>query len=36
MAIDLADGALQPYLRAVEAGTRVCGATVFPLPFLAC
>jgi len=36
MAIELRKGALEPYRRAVEAGERPCGSTVFPLPFLAC
>lgn len=36
MAIELQPGALEPYMRAVEAGKRPCGATLFPLPFLAC
>ena len=36
MALELQEGALGPYMKAVEAGDRPCGATVFPLPFLAC
>ena len=36
MALELQPGALEPYMKAVEAGERACGATLFPLPFLAC
>ena len=36
MACELEEGALKPYLDALEAGERLPGATIFPLPFLAC
>ena len=36
MACELEEGALKPYLDALEAGERLPGGTIFPLPFLAC
>jgi hypothetical protein len=36
MACELRDGALEPYMEAVRTGDRAVGATLFPLPFLAC
>jgi len=36
MACELQEGALRPYLEAVESGRRSPGFTLFPLPFLAC
>lgn len=36
MACELQDGALEPYMEAVSTGDRPVGATLFPLPFLAC
>ena len=36
MACELQPGALDPYIKALEAGERLPGFTMFPLPFLAC
>lgn len=36
MACELRDGVLDPYLRAVNAGLRPPGSTVWPMPFLVC
>jgi len=36
MAWPLREGVLEPYRRTVAAGELPVGATLFPLPFLAC
>jgi len=36
MACELRENALEPYVKAIDAGTRLPGFTLGPLPFLAC